>query len=50
MKGQLKCEENTFVIKDSINIPSVEVDSNLSFECHLESMACKASLKVALLH
>ncbi|MPD06661.1 hypothetical protein E2C01_102486 [Portunus trituberculatus] len=36
-------------VKDSINILGVEVDSKLSFDRHLESVAHKASLRVTLL-
>ncbi|MPC76845.1 hypothetical protein E2C01_071278 [Portunus trituberculatus] len=50
MEGQQKFGEDTLTIKDSINILGVEVDSKLSFEHHLESMACKASLRGTLLH
>lgn len=50
LEGQLKFGEDTLAIKDSINILGVEVDSKLSFDCHLESVACKACLRVTLLH
>ncbi|MPC99085.1 hypothetical protein E2C01_094480 [Portunus trituberculatus] len=49
IESQLKFGEDTFAIKDSINILGMEVDSKLSFDRHLESMARKASLRVTLL-
>ena len=49
LEGQLKFGVDTLAIKDSINILGVEVDSKLSFDRHLESVARKASLRVTLL-
>uniref|UniRef100_A0A0P4VU58 Reverse transcriptase domain-containing protein n=1 Tax=Scylla olivacea TaxID=85551 RepID=A0A0P4VU58_SCYOL len=49
MEGQLKFGEDILAIKDSINFLGVEVDSRLSFNRHLESVARKASLRVTLL-
>ena len=49
LEGQLKFGEDVLAIKDSINILGVEVDSQLSFNRHLESVARRASLKVTLL-
>ena len=49
LAGQLKFGEDTLAIQDYINILEVEVDSKLSFDRHLESVARKASLRVTLL-
>ena len=49
LERQLKFGEDTLTIKDSINILGIEVDSKLSFDRHLESVARKASLRVTLL-
>ena len=42
-------QHDTLAIQDSINILGVEVNSKLSFDRHLESVARKASFRVTLL-
>ncbi|MPC29562.1 G-protein coupled receptor moody [Portunus trituberculatus] len=49
MDGQPKFGKFTLAIKGSINILGMEVDSKLSFDRHLESVARKACLMVILL-
>ena len=49
LADQLMFGENTFAIQDSINILGMEIDSKLSFNCHLESVARIASLNVTVL-
>ena len=49
MEGRLKFGNDTLTVQDSVNILGVEVDSQLSFARHLESVARKASLRVTLL-
>ena len=49
LAGQLRFGEDTLAIQDSINVLDVEVNSKLSFDRHLESVAYKASLRVKLL-
>ncbi|KAG0725267.1 Retrovirus-related Pol polyprotein from type-1 retrotransposable element R1 2 [Chionoecetes opilio] len=49
LEGKLKFGDDTLAIKDSINILGVEVDSRLSFDRHLETVARRASLRVTLL-
>ncbi|KAG0717669.1 hypothetical protein GWK47_053963 [Chionoecetes opilio] len=49
LEGKLKFGDDTLVIKDSINILGVEVDSRLRFDCHLETVARRVSLRVTLL-
>ncbi|KAG0710838.1 putative RNA-directed DNA polymerase from transposon BS [Chionoecetes opilio] len=46
LEGKLKFGDDTLAIKDSINILGVEVDSRLSFDRHLETVARRASLRV----
>ncbi|KAG0719251.1 hypothetical protein GWK47_007326 [Chionoecetes opilio] len=49
LEGKLKFGDDTRAIKNSINIPGVEVDSKLRFDRHLETVARRASLRVTLL-
>ena len=49
LEGQLKFGDDILAVKDSVNILGVEVDSKLSFDHHLESLARRASLRVTLL-
>ncbi|KAG0724748.1 LINE-1 retrotransposable element ORF2 protein [Chionoecetes opilio] len=49
LEGKLKFGDDTLAINDSINILGVEVDSRLSFDRHLETVARRASLRVTLL-
>ena len=46
LAGQLNFGKDTLAIQDSINILGVEVNSKLRFDCQLESMARKTSLRV----
>ncbi|KAG0714754.1 RNA-directed DNA polymerase from mobile element jockey [Chionoecetes opilio] len=49
LEEKLKFRDDTLAIKDSINILGVEVDTRLSFDRHLETVARRASLRVTLL-
>ncbi|KAG0714527.1 Retrovirus-related Pol polyprotein from type-1 retrotransposable element R1 2 [Chionoecetes opilio] len=49
LEGKLKFGDDTLAIEDSINILGVKVDSRLSFDRHLETVARRVSLKVTLL-
>ena len=49
LAGQLWFGDDTLATQNSINILGVEVDSKLSFDCHLEIMTRKASLRVTFL-
>ena len=48
LKGRLRFGKDTLTIQDSTNILEVEVNSKLSFHCHLESVAHKSFLRVTL--
>lgn len=41
--------DNTMAIRDPIKILGVEVNSKSSFDCHLEIVVRKASLRMTLL-
>ena len=49
LERKLRFGTDTLEIKDSINILGVEVDSRLSFQHHLETVAHRASVRVTLL-